>query len=141
VVARGEEGQSLGPGVPTAAEKREARLRPAAISADVETVIYVECRRDLALVYPSGRRLPIDTLNHSPAHNPLLRAVRDIIARRRATAAPGEPAPRFSIRFLVHRDGVETYHLSYPALGPVAAEKKAQWLRPEDDVRKIVGGQ
>jgi hypothetical protein len=120
--------------------KREVSLRPAAISADVEAVICVECRRDVAVVYPTGRRVPIDALNHSPGHNPLLRAVKEIVARRQALARPGGPAPRFQVRFLVHRDGVETYHLAYPALGPVAAEKKSYWLRPEDDVSQIVAG-
>ena len=37
---------------------------------------------------------------------------------------PGATPLRPVIHFLVHRDGVRAFHLAYPALDPVSAEKR-----------------
>jgi len=71
--------------------RRPPTLRAARLSGG-ESFVFVECRREVVVVYPGQRRVAIDALNHSPAHNPLFQAVRQQLERRQARANPGEPA-------------------------------------------------
>ena len=117
---------------------RPIPLRPAWLQGGNEYTIYVECQSDLVVLYPSGRKFPVDKLSHTPQHNPLVQAIRMQMARREAAVKSGGQPPRCNIRFLVHRDGEETYHMTYPRLDPLPATKTRQNLQPEDDVSLIV---
>ena len=109
-----------------------------------EILIFVECREDLVVVYPSRKRVSVEALSHSPGHNPLLQAIRQQAARRMAAARPGDPAPRLHIRFLVHNrggNGLRTFHMAYPVVEDLKGEKTRYDLDPLDDVARIVAGQ
>ena len=141
---KGEEGPRLGasglPGPAAEAPRRPAvPLRPARIGSG-ETTIYVECRPDVVVVYPGRKQIGYDSLNHSPQHNPLCQEVRRWIARRQALVAPGEPAPRVGVRFLIHKGGEQTFHRAYPALYTVVPPgNTARYnLQPDDDVARII---
>ncbi len=101
-------------------------------------MIFIECFFDHLVIYPSRRQVGIDSLNHSPSYNPLLKAVEQMIDRRTSTLRPGEKPPRMQVRFLVHADGERTLHLAGPALEPVAIEKVQVRLQPEDNVERII---
>jgi hypothetical protein len=120
-----------------APQRRPTVLRPARLNGEGDSYVFVECRSDIVVVYPGRRRVGIDSLNHSPAYNPLFQAVRQQVERRQAQARPGETA-RVHIRFLIHHDGERTFHLAYPALESLAVPKTRYSLQPEDDVTRIV---
>jgi hypothetical protein len=61
----------------------------------------------------------------------LLQAVRQLIARRQAGVRPGDPPYRPQVRFLVHPDGLRTYHLAYPALEPLGVPLTRQNYEPD----------
>ena len=124
---RFDQGPDLGPTPP-----RTFPLLDAPSVTTAETVVFVECRSDGAVVYPSGKSFSIDSLNHSPTHNPLYHAV---VA---ALAKAGDPKLR-AVRFLVHPDGERTFELASPAFNRVGATKTRRSLRPDDDISRIVG--
>jgi hypothetical protein len=129
------------PAVAAPGERRRPRpLRPALLHGDRDWVIYVECLPDYIVLYPSRRRFPVESLSHSPGHNPFYQAVRQMIARRQATVPPGEAPFRPEVRFLVRPESVRTYHFAYPALDTLPVPKKRQNLQPEDDVSAITAG-
>src|SRR5207245_2491522 len=89
-------------------------LRPAKLGGSDETVIYVECRTDVVIVYPARKQIALDSLGHTAPHNPLTQTVNQIIARQQALAKAGGSPARFLIRFLVHPNSELTYHRAYP---------------------------
>jgi hypothetical protein len=133
----GSESTSFAPPPTPAPRRRPVILRPARLNGDGESFVFVECRRDVVVVYPGHRRVAIDALNHSPTYNPLFQTIRQQVERRQAQAGPGETA-RVHIRFLIHRDGERTFHLAYPVLEGLAVPKTRYSLQPEDDVSRIV---
>ncbi len=113
-------------------------LRPARLSSDDDYVIFIECQTDYVVIYPSRKRVAIESLNHSQAYNPLYKTVEQMIMRRLSTLAPGDKRPHIQVRFLVHRDGERTLHYAYPVLEAMPVEKVRYNLQPEDDVAKII---
>jgi hypothetical protein len=113
-------------------------LRPARVLGDGDYVVFIECRSEFLVLYPSRKRVSIDALSHSRFHNPLYKAVEQMIARRLSTLRPGEKEPHIQVRFLVHPDGDRTLHLAYPVLEGLPGEKVRYNLQPEDDVARII---
>jgi hypothetical protein len=146
---QGEPSSGIGPALPAPPaedaahhQQRGSRpapvLRPARLGSDNDYLIFIECLADQALIYPSRRRVGIDSLNHSTGFNQLFKTVEQMIARRLSTLLPGETPPRIQVRFLVHSDGERTFHLAYPVLDALQIEKVRISLRPEDDVERII---
>jgi hypothetical protein len=129
-------------GPPVADEKPrpERVLRPALLGGEGTHVIFVECQADRIVIYPSRRVVGIDSLNHTPAYNPLFKDVQEMIARRTSNLAPGERRPHLQVRFLVHPDGEQAMHLAYPVLDALPVEKVRVSLQPEDKVERMVSG-
>jgi hypothetical protein len=132
----------IGPAI-AAPEERKTRSRPqpthwASIGGTRDYVIFVECRRDEVVLYPSQKRFPIDKLSHSPHHNPFLQAVSQMVARRESLNRTLTKPPKTQVRFLLQPDGLQAYHLAFPALDPLTVDKTRQNLQPEDDVLTIV---
>lgn len=121
--------------------RRPMPLRPARLTGDRDYVIYLECRPDGVVLYPSQRVFPVATLSRGgTGGNPLAQAVQQMIDRRQASVAPAAPPFRPQLCFLVGPESVRVYHAAYPALDAVAAPKTRQNLLPEDDVLAIVAG-
>src|SRR5262249_57881332 len=77
------------PAPPLAGQARPPEpLRPAWLHGDRALILYVECQPDGVVLHPSRQRFAAESLNHSPAHNPLYKAVRQQIARRQPTVPP-----------------------------------------------------
>jgi hypothetical protein len=129
---------NIAPEAPPIPRKRPVILRPARVGNNDDYVIFIECDTEYVMVYPSRRRVPLEALNHSPLHNPLYKAVEEMLKRRLSTLRPGEQPPHVQIRFLVHRDADRTMHLAYPALETLPVEKVRYNLQPEDDVARII---
>jgi hypothetical protein len=128
------------PGPPPRAGDARPPLRPARLSGDRDWVIYVECRADGVVVYPSQLLVSAATLARASGSNPLQEALKQMIDRRQATVRPGEPPYRPEVRFLVRPDALKTFHLAYPAVDGLPAEKKAQNLGPDEDAAAVIAG-
>ncbi len=115
-------------------------LRPARLSGDRDWLIYVECKPEGVVIYPTQLLVPATALAHPSGSNPLMQSIQQLIDRKQASVRPGDPPYRPEVRFLVHSDAGRTYHLAYPMLDGLAAPKTAQDLTPDDDVRAIVTG-
>lgn len=115
-------------------------MRPARISGADETMIFVECRPDIVVVYPSRQQIGIDSLNHTPPHNPLTKAVNQIITQQQARVRAGLAPARFHLRFLVHPGAELSYHRAYPALETVPVPKSRYALMGDDSVPRIIAG-
>jgi hypothetical protein len=129
------------PPVPRASGPRKpVALRPARLTGDRDYYIYVECREDSAVLYPSQRVFPLVALTRGGASNPLAQAVQAMIDRRQASVPAGAPPYRPQVCFLVRSDSVRTYHTAYPALDGVSVPKTRHNLDTDEDVLAIVTG-
>jgi hypothetical protein len=115
-------------------------LRPARLSGDRDWLLYVECKPEGVVIYPTRLLVPLSALSRTTGANPLLQSVQQLIDHKQATVRPGDAPYRPEVRFLVHPDALRTYHLAYPTLDALAAPKSAQDLGPDDDVAAIVTG-
>jgi hypothetical protein len=96
-------------------------------------VIPVECTADAVIVRIVRLKVPVSQLPaERMAGNPVVEAVRQIIARRQALVRPGEPHYRPMIRFVVQPDGQRSFYLAYPMFEHLGIPMVRQNLeRPE----------
>lgn len=127
------------PPPPRSPTRRPQNLRPALLSGDRDWVVFIECRANSLIVYPSRQEIPLSALSRDPS-NPLLRAVRQMIDRKQATVAPGDMPYRPHVRFLVRPQFEQAYYQGYPSLDALAVPKSRQTLEPEDNVQEILSG-
>ena len=116
-----------GPPVPGGARGKRPRppLRPAARPGAGEWVVVIECEGQGVRVSPSRVTVSLADLARGRGGDVLLaQTVLDLLARRRAAGRPDDPTFRPVVRFVVHRDGLRAFHLAYPALNSVPAEKR-----------------
>jgi hypothetical protein len=126
---------------PTQAPRKPIALRPVQLTGDRDFMIYIECRADGVVLYPSQRLFPAEVLSSSSANsNALAQAVQQMIDRRQASVQPGALPYRPQVCFLVHPDTVRMYHMAYPALDALSVPKVRQNLDHDDDVLAIVTG-
>jgi hypothetical protein len=118
--------------------KKPPPKRLASLHGDRDWVIFVECRADSVVLYPTQRTYPLSSL--AGENNPLLEAIRQMIDRRQGLVRPGELPFRPQVRFLVLPENLRSYHLAFPALEALPVPKTRQNLDPEDDVAAIVAG-
>jgi hypothetical protein len=129
------------PAAPATAPRKPLALRPARISGDRDWVIFVECRPDAVVLYPSRKTFALTDLARTQGPNPLLQAIQAMIDRRQSGVRPGDAMFRPQVRFLVRPDSLRTFHTAYPALDALAVPKTRQNLQPEDDAAAIAAGQ
>jgi hypothetical protein len=99
---------------------RPAPVRPARLIGNRDWVIPIECLADGVVLRSAGKKFPLASFAGVGAdQNALLLTVRLMIVRRQASVRPGDPPYRPQVRFLLHPDGLRTYHLAYPALEPL----------------------
>jgi hypothetical protein len=119
--------------------KRPPGLRAARLHGDRDYLIFVECRPDAVVLYPSQKEFPLAALKAGP-NNPLVQAVQQMIERKQSGVRLGELPYRPQVRFLVRPESLQTYHLTYPLFDPLPVAKTRQNLIPEDDVLSIITG-
>jgi hypothetical protein len=113
-------------------------LAPAWLHGNRDWVVYVECRPDVVVLYPSRRTFALESLNHSPAHNAFHQAVRQMIARKQASVPRGEAPYRPEVRFLVRPDALQTMYAAHYALEGLAVPRTQQSLERDDDVEAFL---
>jgi hypothetical protein len=79
----------------------------------------VECKADALVLQPWGTRFEVSKAPAPGQEHPLVKTIRQMVARRQATVRPGEPPYRPMIRFQVHPDGRHAYYFAYPLLEPL----------------------
>ncbi len=119
--------------------KRQAPLKPLKLNGDRDWIIYVECRPDSVVLYPSRKEIPLKDLTTATT-NPLLVQIQQMITRRQATLRPEEPPYRPQVRFLVRPDSLRAFHSSYPALEALPVPKTRRNLDPEEDAATVAAG-
>lgn len=90
-----------------------------------EWVLVIECRPDGVLMSPSRDYVSLADLVNGSGGKRLAKKAAELIAWRRALVAAGDVPPRITVRFLVHKQALRTYHLTYPLLDALDAEKRA----------------
>ena len=126
--------------LPPSKTHQPAPLRPARLSGDRDWILYVECKPEGVVIYPTQLLVPAAALNRPSGSNPLLQTVQHMIDRKQASVRPGEMPYRPEVRFLVRPEAERTYHLAYPTLDALAAPKTSQYLGPDDEVSAVVAG-
>jgi hypothetical protein len=103
--------QPGGPGEP------EKPARPMRVASNRDWTILVECTAEAVILPGTGQRFELAQLQLRAGNdNPLLQAVRTVIARRQATVRANESEWKPQLRFLVHADGLRSYYAAFPAL-------------------------
>jgi hypothetical protein len=130
----------LRPLQPLAAEaKRPPPMRSARLNGDRDYLIFIECKADSVVLYPSQREFALSSLTGG-ANHPLVQAVQQMIERKQSGVRSGELPYRPQIRFLVRPETLRAYHSAYPLVDALPIMKTRQNLIPEDDVRSIIAG-
>jgi hypothetical protein len=114
-------------------------LRIARLNGDRDYLIFIECRPDDVVLYPSRQMFTVQQL--ARGDQTLLQAVQKMIERRQSLVRPGELPFRPQVRFLVHPESIRSYHTAYPLLATLDVPQTRQNLDAEDDVTAIVTGQ
>jgi hypothetical protein len=117
-----------------------APLKPLNLSGDRDYVIYIECRADTLVLYPSRQSFALNGLRGDTASNPLLKAVQEMIQRRQSMLRPEDPPYRPQVRFLVRPENLKTFHLAYPTLEALSVPKTRQNLEPYEDAATVAAG-
>lgn len=113
------------PGLPGEDPRGPAQpVRPALREGNRDWLVIVECRPDEVRVSPSRAVLSLSELSAEQGKAALVRTVQDLVARRRAAQLPDEPEVRIIIRFQVQKEGTRVFHLVYPLLDRIDAEKR-----------------
>jgi hypothetical protein len=113
-------------------------MRPISLRGDRDWKIFIECRAESVVLYPSRQTFRLAELDGPD--NPLARAVVQMIDRRQGLVRPGEIPFRPQIHFLVRPEHLRTFHTALPALDALPVPRLRQTLLPEDDVTAIVTG-
>jgi hypothetical protein len=123
-------------GLPPDRTERRATPPPRRLVGNRDWTILVECTADALVLYPGGKRFPVQGLAQEVAGaRALVQTVRDMIARRQAMVRPGEPPYRPQLRFLVRPDGLRTFYEGYPVLEAVQVPMTRQNLAADEEIR------
>jgi hypothetical protein len=121
------------------AKKPPPPLRVARLNGDRDYIIFVECRPDDVVLYPSRQSFSVQQLAHGD--QAIVGAVKQMIDRKQALLRPGDLPFRPQVRFLVHPESLRSYHTAYPVLNALGVPQTRQNLDADDDVAAIVVGQ
>ena len=119
---------------------KPAAMRPAWVHGGRDWTIYVECRADSLVLYPSQRTFPLAPILSDPAGNPLAKAIQQMIVRRQSLRRPGEPPYHPQLCLLVRPEHVRTFLMIYPALEALPLPKTRRNVDADDDVIDIING-
>jgi hypothetical protein len=130
-----------GPQPPAPRGQREPPpRRPARLTGDRDWVVFIECRADGVVLYPSRETFSLSAIATPGAGNPLRQSVLQLVQRRQASVLPGQPPYRPQLRFLLRPVDLRTLHQVIPVLQPLGLPMTEQNLMPDDDVLAIVAG-
>lgn len=124
----------------TPARHKPVVSHPAWVHGGRDWIIYIECRADSLVLYPSQRSFPLVQVMSDPAGNPLAKAIGQMIDRRQSLRRAGEPPYRPQVCLLVRPEYTRTFLSVYPALEALPVPKTRRNLDADDDVIDIVNG-
>jgi len=119
---------------------RPVAMRPAWVHGGRDWTIFVECRADSLVLYPSQRTFPLAPVLSDPAGNPLAKAIQQMIDRRQSLRRPDEPPYRPKLCLLVRPEHMRVYRTVDPALEALPVPRTRRNLDADDDVIDIVNG-
>lgn len=121
----GQSGSASRPKGNTAAGSRRRPLEPAPRYVPRDWEMVIECTSTAAILTHTGQTVDLQTLRREDGKQVLLQSCLRLIEDRRKFLRdkPEEFYPR--IRFVVHTDGLRSYHLAYPALHTLQIPKTA----------------
>jgi hypothetical protein len=114
--------------------------RPAWIHGGRDWTIFIECRKEVLVLYPEQRAFPLAEVVRAPAENPLIKAIQKMIDRRQSGRRPGEPPYHPQLCLLVRPEHIRTFLSIYPALEALPIPKTRRNVDAGDDVIDIVTG-
>lgn len=130
----------FGPVPAAVSPRRKPALRPAWVHGGRAWTIYIECRADTLVLYPSQRTFPLAAVVNDPNGNPLIQAIQKMIDRRQSRRRRGEPPYHPKLCLLVRPEYVRTFLTVYPALDALPVPKTRRNLDAGDNVFDIVTG-
>lgn len=108
---------------------RPRALRPAARYGDGEWVLVVDCTARGVRLSPSQVSISLQELARGRGGDALLaRTVANMLERRRAMQDPAAPPFRPQIRFVIHKDGLRSFHAALPPLEGIRVPKSTVML-------------
>jgi len=125
---------------PAPPPRRPVAQRPAWVHGGRDWTIYLECRANDLVLYPSQRVFTLAQATSNPSGNPLVIAIQQMIDRRQSSRRPGEPPYHPQVCLLVRPEHFRTYLTVYPALDALPVPKMHRNLDADDDVIGIVTG-
>jgi hypothetical protein len=132
--ATGSRQLNVGPRIDTGdRQPQPPRLR---LVGNRDWVLLIECTADALVLYPGGKRFPVQSLAaQSAGASALVQAVQAMIVHRQAMVRSGEPPYRPQIRFLVRPDGLRTFYQGYPLLETVQVPMTRQNLSEDEEIK------
>ncbi len=137
--AQGDPMNGLAP-PPRSTPRRPIVSQPAWIHGGRDWTIYLECRRDTIVLYPSQQAFSLADSIRPPSDNSLIKAIRKMIDRRQGGRRPGEPPYHPQLCLLVRPEHIRTFLSLYPALDALPIPKTRRNVDVDDDVIGIVIG-
>ncbi len=128
------------PAAPPSPKKNQSppTLRVALLNGDRDYLIFVECRSDDVVLYPSRQTFAVAPLTHGD--QALAQMIKQMIERKQSLVRPGELPFRPQVRFLVRPDGIRSYHTTYPVLSTLNVPQTRQNLDADEDAIAVVTG-
>ena len=120
--------------------RRPTVARSAWVHGGRECIIYIECRNEAVVLYPSLRTFALNEAIRAPADNLLIKTIQQMIDRRQSSRRPGEPPYHPQLCLLVRPEHIRTFLTLYPALEALPVPKTRRNLDDDDDVIGIVTG-
>jgi hypothetical protein len=120
--------------------RRPIVTRPAWVHGGRDWTIYLECQNEGVVLYPSQRIFSLAESTRTPAGNPLIKAIQQMIDRRQSARRPDEPPYHPHLCILVRPEHIRTFLTLYPALEALPLPKSRRNLDADDDVIGIVTG-
>ena len=133
----GDRTPRLAPTQPVPA-KKPPPLRVARLNGDRDYLIFIECRADDVMLFPSQKAFSVQQLQRGD--EALFQAVKQMIDKKQSLVRPGDLPFRPQVRFLVHPESIRSYHTAYPILNALGVPQTRQNLEADDDVTAIVVG-
>ena len=128
------------PPPPRSTPRRPIVSQPAWIHGGRDWTIYLECRRETIVLYPSQQVFSLAEAIRPPSDNSLIKAIQKMIDRRQGGRRPGEPPYHPQLCLLVRAEHIRTFLSLYPALDALPIPKTRRNVDVDDDVIGIVIG-
>jgi hypothetical protein len=120
--------------------RRPVVPRSAWVHGGRDWTIYLECRSEAVVLYPSERTFALADALRASADNLLIKEIQKMIDRRQSARRPGEAPYHPQLCLLVRPEHIRTYLTLYSALEALPIPKTRRNIDADDDVVGIITG-